>query len=88
MYQNESCATRSATTRHDRCLDEAYQSCLAMYEPLILTAHGLQPNEMHPVTSLVRLSLDVVVCVGSATQEEADEDAAAADQEQTQQDVD
>lgn len=88
MYQNEGCATRSATTRHDRCLDEAYQSCVAVYEPLILTAHGLQPHEMRPVISLVRLSLDVVVCVGSATQEKADEDTAAADHEQTQQDVD
>ncbi len=43
---------------------------------------------MHPASSIVCSSLDVVIWVGSATQEEAEEDAAAAKQEETQEDVD
>lgn len=43
---------------------------------------------MHPVSSFVCLSLDIVDGVGSATQAEAAEDTAAAHQEQTQEDVD
>ena len=43
---------------------------------------------MHPVSSLVCLSLDIVDWVGSATHAEAAEDTAADHQEQTQEDVD
>ena len=43
---------------------------------------------LHPASSWVGSSLDVVVGIGSFAQAEAAEGAAAADQEQAQQDVD